>query len=52
MKRCPDCQEKIGFSQIYCPHCSGELFRGKRRHEMPQWLTNLGAVLHVREDKF
>ncbi len=49
MKRCPDCKKEIGFSQVYCPHCSAELFRGKRHHHGISWVNSF-RVLPISED--
>ena len=35
MKKCPDCKKEVGYGQVYCPHCSAELFKG-RRHDATQ----------------
>ena len=27
--KCQDCKKEIGYSKLYCPHCSAELFKSK-----------------------
>ncbi|TCL54391.1 hypothetical protein EDC14_10641 [Hydrogenispora ethanolica] len=45
MKKCPDCHKAIGYGREFCPHCSGELFPGKRKHFDYSWMAGLNGLL-------
>ncbi len=45
MKKCPDCQGVINYTQNYCPHCSSDLFKKPTKIKKINFLTIINKFI-------
>ena len=49
--KCHDCKKEVGYSKLYCPHCSAELFHGKEKLSSSTWSVYTSVGLNAAMKK-